>query len=263
MPILIQQFGTREAEDITRGEIQKWLDSKASEWAPATRNRYLALMKLTYRLAEEDGVIKINPVRRVRQGKEDNSRIRYLADAEEVALREVIAKSYSDHATEFELALMTGMRQGEQFALAWEDIDLDAGLIRLQQTKNGQSRYVQLNTRAVAILRMWHESGIGSGRVFFNQKPRWFTDASREAGLKDFTWHCLRHTFASRLVMAGVDLRTVQELLGHKSIMMTMRYSHLSQEHCMKALEKLCIPSATTTATEGQTAATRVAHGIQ
>jgi site-specific recombinase XerD len=82
MPALTKEFGNRIAEDVTRG-IQKWLDSKAGKWSPATRNRYLALLKLTYRLAEEDGAIKFNPVRLVRQSKEDNSRVRYLSDAEE------------------------------------------------------------------------------------------------------------------------------------------------------------------------------------
>lgn len=263
MPALIAAFGNRAAEDITRGDIQKWLDSKAGEWAPATRNRYLALLKLTYRLAEEDGIIKVNPVRLVRQGKEDNSRVRYLSDAEETILRAIIAKTYSDHLAEFELALMTGMRQGEQFSLVWENIDLNAARLRLDQTKNGHGRFVQLNSRALAALSMLRDRGLATGRVFFNQKPRWFTEAVREVGMKDFTWHCLRHTFASRLVMAGVDLRTVQELLGHRSIHMTMRYSHLSPEHCVKALEKLCVPSATTTATNDQTAAATVAQAIQ
>jgi integrase len=152
---------------------------------------------------------------------------------------------------EFEIALMTGMRQGEQFAITWEEVDLNAGLVRLNQTKNGQGRFVRLNTRALAALKMWQERGLGKGRLFLNQKPRWFTDAVKDAGLKNFSWHCLRHTFASRLAMAGVDSRTVQELLGHKSIIMTMRYSHLSPEHCSKAWEKLCV-GATTSATEAQ-----------
>jgi site-specific recombinase XerD len=263
MPALIAAFGNRAAEDITRGDIQKWLDSKAGEWSPATRNRYLALLKLTYRLAEEDGVIKVNPVRLVRQAKEDNSRVRYLSDAEETLLRAVIMKTYSKHLPEFELALMTGMRQGEQFSLTWENTNLQAARLRLDRTKNGQGRFVQLNSRALAALSTMQDRGLGTGRVFCNLKPRWFTEAVREVGLKDFTWHCLRHTFASRLVMAGVDLRTVQELLGHSSIHMTMRYSHLSPEHCVKALEKLCIPSATTTATNDHAAAARVAQGIQ
>ena len=62
----------------------------------------------------------------------------------------------------------------------------------------------------------------------------------KAAGLKDFTWHCLRHTFASRLVMAGVDLRTVQELMGHKTIQMTVRYAHLAPKHQLAAVQRLC-----------------------
>jgi site-specific recombinase XerD len=75
--------------------------------------------------------------------------------------------------------------------------------------------------------------------VFLNLVPRWFTDAALEANVADFKWHDLRHTFASRLVMAGVDIRTVQELMGHKQITQTMRYAHLSPQHRTGALEKL------------------------
>jgi len=71
--------------------------------------------------------------------------------------------------------------------------------------------------------------------------PRfWFDSAVEDAKLADFTWHCLRHTFASRLVMAGVDLRTVQELMGHKTIQMTVRYSHLAPQHRLAAVQRLC-----------------------
>jgi hypothetical protein len=86
---------------------------------------------------------------------------------------------------------------------------------------------------------------------------------NQAAKLADFTWHDLRHTFASRLVMAGVDIRTVQELMGHKSISMTMRYSHLSPEHRTIALEKLCEASATNGATEAKTGETPVAPVVQ
>jgi site-specific recombinase XerD len=77
----------------------------------------------------------------------------------------------------------------------------------------------------------------------------WFEPAVKAAGLKDFCWHSLRHTFVSRLVMAGVDLRTVQDLAGHQSIQMTCRYAHLAAEHQQTAVEKLVAASATRTAT--------------
>jgi len=104
MPALVDAFGTRVAEDITPDEIQQWLDSKAGAWSKATRNRYLALMKLAYRVAEKGKKIKVNPVREVKEAKEENERVRYLSDAEETSLRAVIAKSYSQHLPEFEIA---------------------------------------------------------------------------------------------------------------------------------------------------------------
>lgn len=86
----------------------------------------------------------------------------------------------------------------------------------------------------------------GAGPVFINLKraklegyKHWFNQALEEAGLVGFTWYCLRHTFASRLVMAGVDIRTVAELMGHKTIQMTMRYAHLAPEHNLAAVERL------------------------
>ena len=90
-------------------------------------------------------------------------------------------------------------------------------------------------------------SSNGQPYVFLNRygerlvSPReWFDPAVKEASLKEFTWHCLRHTFASRLTMAGVGLRTVQELMGHKTIQMTVRYAHLAPKHQLAAVQRLC-----------------------
>ena len=262
MPRLIEQFGNRQAEDIGPSEIAEWLQSR-TDWSPATRNRYLALLKLVYRLAEEAGKVKLNPARLTRQKAENNSRIRYLSDAEETKLRAVMERNYPDRMPEFELALMTGMRMSEQLTLEWDEIDLDAGTVHLSQTKNGTSRFVRLNSRALSIMRMLYEQSSGAGRIFPAKRPDWFRSAIREAGIKDFTWHSLRHTFASRLVMAGVDLRTVQELMGHKSILMTTRYAHLSPEHRSAALEKLCQATATSTATEATETEKPVAPMVQ
>ena len=86
----------------------------------------------------------------------------------------------------------------------------------------------------------------GSGRVFLNvhgeplaEYKHWFEPAVTEAGIEDFTWYCLRHSFASRLAMAGVDLRTIADLMGHQTIQMTMRYAHLAPAHQRSAVEQL------------------------
>jgi site-specific recombinase XerD len=107
-------------------------------------------------------------------------------------------------------------------------------------------RHVPLNGLAMAVLDELQKRSDGIGPVIRNSEggalasPRyWFEPAVKRAKLRSFSWHCLRHTFASRLVMAGVDLRTVQELMGHKSIQMTVRYSHLTPKHTLAAVEML------------------------
>ena len=124
-------------------------------------------------------------------------------------------------------ALNTGLRAGEQWGLTWNDLGLDATQpqVTLSATKNGTVRHIPLNHYARAALESLAQEKMLGTRVFPQQRYRgWFEGALATAGIQNFTWHCLRHTFASRLVMVGVDLRTVAELMGHKSLQMTMRY---------------------------------------
>jgi site-specific recombinase XerD len=113
--------------------------------------------------------------------------------------------------------------------------------------KNGETRHIPLNDAAIAALRAAQAVGSGIPYIFLSatgtrlSSPRfWFDAAVKDAELANFTWHSLRHTFASRLVMSGVDLRTVQELMGHKTIQMTVRYAHLAPEHRLAAVQRLC-----------------------
>jgi hypothetical protein len=144
------------------------------------------------------------------------------------------------------------MRQGEQYILTGEHVDLERRLITIPRSKHDGIRHVELNDAAVAALLQAHALGNGSEHVFLNcygqrlSKPReWFEASVKKAGIQGFTWHCLRHTLASRLimagvVMAGVDLRTVQELMGHKTIQMTCRYAPLAPQHRLAAVQRLC-----------------------
>jgi integrase len=131
------------------------------------------------------------------------------------------------------------------------------------RSKNGEMRHVPLNPAAIEAIEALRPRAAGStGPVIRNTQgeplagPRhWFEPAIRQSKIWAFSWHCLRHTFASRLVMAGVDIRTVQELMGHKSIMMTVRYSHLTPRHTLAAVEKLAradseAPTDTRTSTD-------------
>jgi integrase len=116
-------------------------------------------------------------------------------------------------------------------------------------------RHVSLNQAAVKALetlrKLYPASELVCGGA--REPRRWFEPVLKDAKVASFSWHCLRHTFASRLVMAGVDIRTVQELLGHKTIGMTVRYSHLAPKHTLAAVERLDIPTKTPTDTTTDT----------
>jgi integrase len=121
--------------------------------------------------------------------------------------------------------------------------------LHLLRTKNGDPRTIPLNVIALAALRELKEGQTEPGTELVFPSVRtgdalqgsrgWFSTALEEAKVLDYTWHCNRHTFASRLVMAGVDLRTVAELLGHRTLQMVMRYSHLAPEHQASAVDRL------------------------
>lgn len=246
MAKLTEWLGERPAESVTPQEIERWLSAK-STLKPATLNRYRALLSLVYRLGMQNGKVKLNPARLVRQRKENNGRVRFLSTEEEHALRKVMLEKYLKDLPQLDLALNTGLRLSEQYGLTWDCIDLDRRVLTIPLSKNGELRHVPLNDEALSALRAARKCASDKPNVFLNRygqrlvSPReWFDPAVVEAGLKDFTWHCLRHTFASRLVMAGVDLRTVQELMGHKTIQMTVRYAHLAPKHQLAAVQRLC-----------------------
>ena len=141
------------------------------------------------------------------------------------------------------------MRMGEQLSLDWSAVSLTRKIVSLHKTKVGKTRHIPLNAMALEAFReLGRRSGNQfSGPVFLNSDENpmrsargWFEPAVESAKLKkDYTWHCNRHTFASRLVMAGVDIRTVAQLMGHATIQMTMRYSHLAPEHNRAAVDCL------------------------
>lgn len=244
-----REFGNRIAESITPQEINRWLTSQG--WSAGTINRHRSTFSLVYRLGIEARKLKENPLKQVKRRREDNGRVRYLTADEEIRLRAVIASKYPQHMPELDIALNTGLRRGEQYALTWEDVDFARKMLTVSQTKNGETRHIRLNRAALAGFDQLFRSSPGSGYVFTSRlgerllKGRhWFEPAIREARVSGFTWHCLRHTFASRLVMSGVDLRTVQQLMGHKTIQMTVRYAHLAPEHQLAAVEKLCSAEA-------------------
>ena len=152
------------------------------------------------------------------------------------------------------LSLHTGMRRGELFALTWQSVDLEAGRITVHgaTAKSGRTRHLPLNSEALAVLRGWRDQAADKAELVFsgkrgdalNNTRRSWEGVLRAARITRFRWHDMRHTFASNLVMAGVDLNTVRELLGHSDYKMTQRYAHLAPEHKAAAVERLVVSAA-------------------
>ena len=253
--LLIELLGDRPADSIKPQDIDRELSrvAREREWAPASFNRFKAFVSLAYRLGIENDRVTVNPARLVRRRKEDNGRIRWLSADEEKKLRAVIATDYPNELPAFDLALHTGMRCSEQYRLTWECVDFEHRLITIPRSKHGGIRYISLDNTAMCALLTLQQRGNRTGPVVvlaesghgyekghaLSTPKEWFMAAGTQAGIADFAWHCLRHTFASRLVMAGVDLRKVQELMGHKTIAMTCRYAHLAPQHLQDAVSKL------------------------
>lgn len=135
------------------------------------------------------------------------------------------------------------MRKGELLTLKWSSIDFDRGFIYLTQTKNGERREVPMNEHVKTEL-IGYPRHLTSPYVFCNADGSHiksvkgsFATARLKAKITNFRFHDLRHTAASHLVMSGAELNTVREILGHKSMQMTMRYSHLTADHKKQAVE--------------------------
>jgi integrase len=193
--------------------------------------------------------------------KENNKRKRYLDQNEIDSLLEAcstkviefpkskgvkkITRSDPNYLREIvECAINTGMRRGEILSLKWDQIK--DGLIYLTETKTSEPREIPINDALEDLFkRIRKRKGFRSKYVFtFRGKPvkeikTAFKPALKRAGIEDFRFHDLRHTFASQLIMRGGGLKDVQELLGHKTITMTLRYSHLSEEHKKNAVNLL------------------------
>jgi integrase len=154
------------------------------------------------------------------------------------------------------IAVSTGMRRGEVLNLRWEDIDFKTGVIFVRDSKSYESRAIPMSENLKeALMELRKDSD--NEYLFCNldgtpieSVNRSFHTARKRSGIAYCTFHCLRHTFATRAVMAGVDIVTVQELLGHKTIAMTKRYSHPTPEHKKKAVELVSIDTSLDTSTQ-------------
>lgn len=234
-------LGHRQVRDVTPGDIERILAPLRKTKAAATVNRRRSFLSRVFSQAIEDDLADRNPVLKVKRLKENNIRVRSLTPEEESALARVMEPT--DMAL-VRLAMHTGLRRGEQWRLRWSDIGLDGRHLRVQEAKSGEGRWVPLNAQArlaLDVLRASQPKGTervcpwtAAGFV----RRRW-ERALKAAGIEGIRWHDLRHTFASRLAISGTPIYTIQRLLGHQSIEMTMRYAHLMPGHLADAVAVL------------------------
>ncbi len=256
LKIVKEWFPDHDAEKITPSEVEaKLKELSTAGLKPTTQNRYRSAAMAIYKHAiKKTKKLSIsNPVLETTRHKEKESeRTRFLDDAadEESRLRQKISP---EHLPELDLALNTGLRRNELFCMRWTDVNLRVGILTVTKSKNGKPRHVPLNSTASAAIEKLAAQRDDTGYVIPGPPaPRgrdwreWFEDAVEAAKIPDFRFHDLRHTFASRLVMAGVDLRTVMELMGHSDISMTMRYAHLAPAHKQDAVNRLVEKSTDT-----------------
>jgi integrase len=234
---------------VAAQQVEDFKLKRAQKVARSTTDKDLAILKAFFNWCIGHQLAVSNPVRRVKLFHEDNSRLRYLSREEYDRLIAAVRTLAADTSVsrkslyleeKIVLAAHTGLRRGSLFNLRWDQVDLANGVMRIPRTKSGRPLSVPLNATAKGTLEKLyadrdaevayvfpHKSGPNVGDPVQDIKNG-FHAALKIAEIEDFTWHDLRHTFASWLMMRGASLRSVAELLGHQSMKMTMRYAHLS-----------------------------------
>lgn len=231
------QFAGRAVGSLTTDEIISALPTHVERegqgrrlLTPATRNRYLSTIRRMLSLCVEWGWMPAPP--RLRPAVEPKVRIRWLTQDQARALVAACSRQWMQDAVAF--ALATGMRAGEILSLCWEDVDLprSTAWVTADRAKSGRARAVPLNAEAVQIIR--RRIGTHLQLVFTRNgspqtqiDPKMFARACAQAGIENFRFHDLRHTWASWHVQAGTPLFVLKELGGWETLEMVKRYAHM------------------------------------
>ena len=241
---------------ITPQRLAVYRDARLKTVSPSTIQKEFALISHLFNIARKEWGLSIdNPVTGISRPRVNNSRTRFLTKEEAQRLLDCAKESRNQKLYPYLLLMLhTGMRPSEAAGLTWGDVDLEARLVKLLVTKT-DLRYVPLTDVAIKALRSIRPLDTENDMYVFlpprrllsqqvldipcNYFKKSFGTAKARAGLDDVHLHDLRHTAASHLLMAGVDLRTLAEILGHKTMQMVQRYTHLLNDHKLKAVEKI------------------------
>ncbi len=248
---LLPKFGARPLGGITIRDVENYMtdrlaaDSKCGgKIKGATVLHEIHCLSAVYRYAIRSGLTQINPVRDSQKPKISQPILRYLEHSEETAL---LVRARSPLREAIITAIHSGMREEEQAALTWADVRFDQNKIVIRHTKNGRDRAVDMSKTLRETLKGMVRY-TDTPYVFVSQRThdryeRFNNSAWRkvlaDAGVKNLRWHDLRHTFGSRLAQAGVHPKTIQELMGHSSLDVTMRYMHLAPDNRAAAVKLL------------------------
>jgi integrase len=245
------ELGSRPLASITAGTVAEVRDRLATEnvrgqklRSGSTINRRITALSAVLTVAvKEYGWLTKNPIPNVTRMPDSKGRERFLSDGERTALLTACkASPCATLAPLVSVALATGARKGELLGLSWPDVSLERRSVRFRDTKNGESRTVPLAATAVATLKEWKANRLPVGSVFPespNVIDKAWQAARIEAGLPEFRFHDLRHSAASYLAMSGSSLMDIAAILGHKTLAMVKRYSHLSEQHTTAAVDRM------------------------
>lgn len=235
-PLAIEKHKRDRAQSTTK---------RGTTRSPASVNMELSVLSRIFALAVDLEQAATNPCRKVRKLRVDNQRNRYLSDDEETALMAQLTGRRKHLRPVVALALGTGMRRGELLSLSWHHVDFVRGVIHVVNTKSAKDRIIPMSGQVRALLLSQRALSRRAGPVFTTKRTKRaivdvkkaFAAACSEAGIADFHFHDLRHTFATRLGDQGNTARTIAALLGHSNTQMTDRYTHATDDALRAAVE--------------------------
>jgi len=271
---LMSEITAKHIKQYQAKRLEEAAHNKKTNISPSTVNREIAIIRNMFNMGIEWGDFVDNPVTKgIMFNEKDYARNRFLSQDE-------AAKLYNELNGHLKpiviVTLNTGMRLGEVLNLKWKDCNFEQRRIYLPKTKTGKKEK-PMNQIVYDTLVAWQKHPTSdyvfchpadtphagfSGKPFGSIKTAW-NKAIERAGISNFRFHDLRHTFASYLVMSGADMKTVSELLGHKTMTMTERYSHLSDSHKQKAVERLSTNFSFGTATKTATRKKEAVDNLQ